>query len=70
MWAVCLFCATFVLQVTSDVLVGSLHEGLGKDLGFRTQVDSTLTRKLVWHVVIISTLISTHTNRTIWGSYQ
>ena len=65
MWAISLFCATFVLQVTFDVLVRSLHEALGNDLESRTQVNSTLTRKFVWSALIIFTLISTHTNMTI-----
>jgi hypothetical protein len=31
MWAIMLCCATFVLQLIFNVLVGSLYEDLGKD---------------------------------------
>jgi hypothetical protein len=34
MWVVVLFCATFVLQLQFDVLVGDLHEDLRDDPGF------------------------------------
>ena len=33
-----LFCATFVLKLIFNVLVGSLHEELGEDLGSWTHI--------------------------------
>ena len=51
-------CATFVLYLIFNVLVGSLNEDLGKDLGSWTHVNSTLTRKLDWPKLIIWSPIS------------
>lgn len=61
MWAILLFSTTFVLQLIFLVLVESLHADLWEDLGSWTHVNAALTRKLVWPLLIISTLISTHT---------
>ena len=53
-WVIILFCATFVLKLIFNVLVGNLHENPGS----WTHMKSTLTRKLVWPMLIISMLIS------------
>ena len=50
MWAINLYCATFVLQVIFNVLVGSLYEDLGEDPRSWTHKIFNLTRKLVWSI--------------------
>ena len=47
-------CYHFIL---CKVLVISLYEDLGEDPGSWTHGDSTLSRKLVWSTLIISTLV-------------
>ena len=48
------------------MLVGILHEDLGEDLGSWTHGNSTLTKKLVWSMLIISMLTFTHSNMIVW----
>jgi hypothetical protein len=48
--------------VICKVLVGSFHEDLQVDQGSWTNINSTLARKLMWPMLMISTLIFTHTN--------
>ena len=57
MWMIILFCATFVLYLIFNVLVTGLHEDLGEDQESWNHIISTLTRKLFWPTLIISTLI-------------
>lgn len=52
MWLVILFCTALVLQGRFNVLVKSLYIDLGEDLEFRTHVNPTLTRKLVWPMLM------------------
>jgi hypothetical protein len=47
MLVIILVSATFVLQVIFNVLVGSLYEDLGEDLGSWAHINSTLTRKII-----------------------
>jgi hypothetical protein len=56
-WVTILFYATFVLEVILKLLVRSLQEDSGEDLGSSAHIISTLTRWLVWPTLIISTLI-------------
>ena len=56
LWLTILFYATFVLELTLKVLVGSLQEDLGEDPGSKTDIISTLTRQLDWPTPIISSL--------------
>jgi hypothetical protein len=66
MWVITLLCATFVFVLLNfNVLVKSLREDLGEDPRSCTHVNSTLTTKLVWPTLIIST----HTNKTIECSF-
>jgi hypothetical protein len=48
--------------VICKVLVGSFHEDLQVDQGSWTNINSTLARKLMWPMLMISTLIFTHIN--------
>lgn len=60
MHVIILYYATFVLQLIFSVLVGSIHKGLGEDVG-----SCEFTIKLVWSMLIIPTQIFTYTNRSI-----
>ena len=57
MWVIILTYATFVLKLTYNVLVTSLEEGLGEDPWSWIHNSSTLAIKLVWSMLILSTLI-------------
>lgn len=55
MWVILLFCATFDLQQTSNILVGSFHGELGEDLGSSTHVNISLLETSVAHVKFFHT---------------
>ena len=52
MWVIVLYCATFVLQVTSNVLVIIPYEDVGEDPRSWTHVNLTLTTKWVYPMLI------------------
>ena len=58
MWLIILLCASFALQVIFDVMIRIRYEDSEKeDPETKIHVNSSLTRKLMWPRLIMSTLI-------------
>jgi hypothetical protein len=66
MWAIILTYATFILKLIYYVLVRRLEEALGEDPWSWIHNSFTLTTKLVWSTLILST----HTNRIVLCAYH
>ena len=52
----CMWLFDFVLLLSYkqviEVLVGIIHENLEKDMGYRIHINASLTRNLVWPMLI------------------